>query len=189
MRPLFYHYPQDEQACDTQTAFLIGDSLLSTPISEPGATSQSVYLPEGIWFDYWDGMAYTGQTTHDIAVSLDRWPLFVRGKSILPTGPVMQYTDQHATDPLTFTCYMATDGQTTYTLYEDDGNTGAYRHGAYARTTVSCHVEHDVAFVRIEEDHRGYKPQREAYNIIVHAGGRVLQQRAKAGQGTITIKW
>src|SRR5205807_3016107 len=41
MRPLFYHYPQDEQACDTQTAFLIGDSLLSVPISEPGATSQS----------------------------------------------------------------------------------------------------------------------------------------------------
>ncbi len=189
MRPLFYHYPQDEQACDTQTAFLIGDSLLSVPISEPGTTSQSVYLPEGIWFDYWDGTTYPGQTTHDIAVSLDRWPLFVRGKSILPTGPVMQYADQHATDPLIITCYMATNGYTTYTLYEDDGNTQAYRHGAYARTTISCQVEHDVVCVKIEEDHRRYKPLRQTYDVIVHAGGRVLQQCAKAGQGTVTIKW
>src|ERR1700676_288836 len=55
IRPLYYHYPQDEEACDVQDEFLVGDTLLSAPIYKQGATSWSVYLPEGRWFDYWDG--------------------------------------------------------------------------------------------------------------------------------------
>jgi len=188
MRPLFFHYPQDKQAYDIQTEFLIGASLLSAPVSEPGATSRSVYLPEGVWFDYWDGTVYAGQTTYNIAAPLDGWPLFVQSNSIIPTGPVIQYVDQHTTDPLIFTCYMTTDGQAVYTLYEDDGSTQAYRDGAFATTTVSCHVEEGVTSVKIQEDHGDYKPQREAYDIVVHVDSHCLQQRVKAGQGTVTIK-
>jgi len=187
MRPLFFHYPQDQQAYDIQTEFLIGDSLLSAPISEPGATSRSVYLPGDVWFNYWDGTVYTGQMTYNIAAPLDCWPLFVQSNSIIPTGPVMQYVDQHTTDPLTFTCYMTTNGQAVYTLYEDDGNTQAYHHGDFARTTVSCHVEEGVTSVKIQEDHGDYKSQREAYDIVVHIDGHCWQQRVKAGQGTVTI--
>ena len=188
IRPLFFHYPQEKQAYDIETEFLIGDSLLSAPISEPGATSRSVYLPGGTWFDYWDGTVYTGQTTYDIAAPLDRWPLFVRGNSIIPTGPVMQYVDQHANDPLTFTCYMTFDGQAVYTLYEDDGNTQAYYHGHFAKTTVSCHIDKGVVSVKIEEDHKNYQPQRKEYNIIVYVDGHRLQQRVKAGRGNAIIK-
>jgi alpha-glucosidase len=189
MRPLYYHYPRDEQACDSETEFLIGDALLSAPIYEQGATSRSVYLPEGTWFDYWDGTAYPGDTTSEIPAPLDRWPLLVRGNSILPTGPVMQYVDQRPTDPLTFTCYMATDGLASYTLYEDDGSTQAYRNGAYATTSVSCRAEPDLITVRIDEQHSGYRPQREAYEIVVRVGGRLLQRRVKAGQRTVTVQF
>jgi alpha-glucosidase len=189
MRPLYYHYPRDEQACDSETEFLIGDALLSAPIYEQGATSRGVYLPEGTWFDYWDGTAYPGDITSEISAPLDSWPLLVRGNSILPTGPVMQYVDQRPTDPLTFTCYMATDGLASYTLYEDDGSTQAYRNGAYATTSVSCRVESDLITVRIDEQHSGYRPQREVYEIVVRVGGRVLQRRVKAGQGTITVQF
>ena len=100
----------------------------------------------------------------------------------------MQYVDQHATDPLTFTCYMTPDGQAIYTLYEDDDNTQAYRHGNFARTTVSCHINKGVTSVKIEEDHKKYKPQREEYNIIVYVDGHRLQQRIKAGQSNVIIK-
>ena len=56
-REHFWH-PQDEQACDVQDEFLVGDSLLSAPIYQPGETSKSVYLPAGTWFDYWNGNEY-----------------------------------------------------------------------------------------------------------------------------------
>ncbi|MBV9232218.1 MAG: DUF5110 domain-containing protein, partial [Chloroflexi bacterium] len=188
MRPLYYHYPQDEQACDIETAFLVGANLLSAPIPEAGITSWDVYLPEGLWLDYWDGTEYPGGGWSKIPAPLERWPLLVRGNSIVPSGPLMQYVDQSPTDPLTFTCYMTTDGEANYTLYEDDGNTHAYRGGAFALTSISCRVESELTTVRIDERHEAYTPQREAYEIIVRVGDRVWQHRVKAGQGHYVIK-
>ncbi len=187
MRPLYYHYRQDEQANDTESAFLIGDSLLSAPIYEPSATSRTVYLPAGAWIDYWNGQEYPGAGLSEIPAPLERWPLLVRGNSIIPTGPLMQYTDQHPTDPLTFTCYMTEDGLTNYTLYEDDGATFAYENGNFAQTSVSCRVEDDLVIVEIDEQFDTYRPPREWYEIVVYAGARVLRQQVKAGQGSVKV--
>jgi len=188
IRPLYYHYPQDEQACDVQDEFLVGDTLLSAPLYEQGATSRTVYLPEGIWFDYWTGQEYGGNGTSEIAAPLEHWPLFIRGNSIVPSGPLMQFVDQALTDPLTFTCYMATDGLANYTLYEDDGSTLAYQQGTFAETTISCRVQEDFITVEIEERFHAFRPQREAYEVIVHVGSSTLQQRVQAGQGKVVIR-
>ncbi|GAC1355153.1 MAG: glycoside hydrolase family 31 protein [Ktedonobacteraceae bacterium] len=187
MRPLYYHYPLDEQACDTETAFLVGDTLLSSPVAKAGETTRSVYLPQGPWFDYWDGTEYPGATTSAIPAPIDRWPLLIRGNSILPTGPIVQYVDQPSEEPLTFTCYMATDGLANYILYEDDGSTQAYRNGAFAQTSISCRVDRDAITVRIDEQHAGYKPRWKEYEVVVHVGGRVLRQRTQTGQGNVII--
>ncbi len=188
MRPLYYRYRQDEQAHDVESEFLLGDSLLSAPIYEQGAIGRRVYLPEGTWFDYWDGTEYPGMGWSDIAAPLERWPLFVRGNSVIPSGPLMQYTGQRATDPLTFTCYMAEDGLASYTLYEDDGSTLAYQNGTSAQTSINCRVSGDLTEVEIEEHFDGYRPQREWYEVIVQVGGRTLQQRVKAGQGKVVVR-
>ena len=185
MRPLYYEYRQDEEASDVQNAFLVGASLLFAPIYEQGATGRSVYLPGESWFDYWDGTEYPGSEWIDISTPLERWPLFVRGNSILPSGPLMQYTGQQPTDPLTFTCYMSGDGLANYTLYEDDGSTLAYQNGAFAETSISCRVDSDLAVVEIEERFSKYRPQREWYEIIAYVGGQVRQKRLRAGQGQI----
>jgi len=189
IRPLYYHYTQDAVASDVQDAFLIGDSLLSAPIYEQGATSRPVYLPEGNWFDYWTGAEYPGTGWSDIPAPLDRWPLLIRGNSILPGGPVMQYTNELPTDPLTFTCYMATDGLANYTLYEDDGSSQAYRNGAFAQTSVNCRVTEDFVTVEIEEQFNNYQPQREWYEVVVKVGSRVLRERVKAGQGKVVVRF
>ena len=188
IRPLYYHYPQDEQAVSVEDEFLVGDTLLSAPIYQQGVTSKSVYLPEGIWFDYWNGAEYPGAGWSDIEAHLEHWPLLIRGNSILPSGPVMQFTDQIPTDPLTFTCYMATDGLASYTLYEDDGSSLAYQNGTFAQTSISCRVLEDFVTVEIEEQFNNYRPQRQEYEIIVHVGGKTLQQKVKAGQGKIVIR-
>jgi len=187
MRPLYYHYPQDEQACDVESEFLLGDSLLSAPIFDQGATSRSVYLPAGSWFDYWTGEEYPGAGWSEVPAPLERWPLLVRGNTIIPGGPLMHYTDQLPTDPLTFTCYMAEDGLANYTLYEDDGTTLAYLNRNFAQTSIACRVTGGLAIVEIEEQFDAYRPQREWYEVVVLAGGRELRQRVQAGQGKIIV--
>jgi alpha-glucosidase len=157
-------------------------------VYEQGATSRRVYLPAGTWIDFWNGNEYPGEGWSDIAAPLGNWPLLIRGNSILPTGPVMQYVDQYPTDPLTFTCYMTTDGEASYTLYEDDGSSLAYQSGTFAETTISCSVTPDVTTVEIDEHFNTYRPQRETYVVIVKVGSRTLRQSVKAGQGKIVIR-
>jgi alpha-glucosidase len=188
IRPLYYHFPNDEQACDIEDEFLVGESLLIAPVYQPGATSRDVYLPAGHWFDYWTNAEYPGSGTTEIVAPLDRWPLLVRGNSILPSGPLMQYVEQRPIDPLTFTCKMATDGETSYTHYEDDGSSFAYQQGTFAQIEVNCSVTESFVTVEIEEHFEHYRPQREEYELIVYAGNRRLEQRVKAGQGHVVIR-
>ncbi|GAC1637541.1 MAG: hypothetical protein NVS4B11_39860 [Ktedonobacteraceae bacterium] len=74
-------------------------------------------------------------------------------------------------------------------LYEDDGATLDYRNGAFARTIVTCSVHETRVEVSIEEQYSSYRPQREWYELIVHAETRVLYTRLKAGQGKIKHQW
>ena len=189
IRPLYYHFPQDEQVYATdvaETEFLVGPNLLTAPIYMEGALTRQVYLPVGIWTSYWDGQAYTGGQWHIVNAALDRWPVFVRAQSILPLGPVMQHVGQHATDPLTLSCYMSENGEVRYTLYEDDGSTLAYHNGVFAHTIITCSLNETQVRVNIEEHYDSYHPQREWYDVIVHTGSRDLHIRLKAGQGQVS---
>jgi len=188
IRPLAYHFPRDEQACRVSDAFLIGYTLLSAPIYEPGAGGRQVYLPAGTWFHYWTDQIYQGPETCQIAAPLDHWPLFVRANRLLPLGPLMQYTDERPTDPLTIHCYLSPPGKASYTLYEDDGTTQAYTDGAFARTLITCQAGPHGLQVTIEEQMTGYRPQRTWYDLIAHLPtGRTLTARLPAGQGQSSI--
>ncbi|GCE46459.1 alpha-glucosidase [Thermosporothrix hazakensis] len=188
LRPLFYHYPKDEHTYEDQDAFLIGDTLLSAPVTTEGATEREVYLPEGRWFDYWDGTEYPGRGVSTIPAPLDRWPLLVRSNSILPSMPLVQNLEQLPSETLTFTCYMAVDGLATYTLYEDDGRSLAYQKGEYALTSVSCRVDRESITIRIDEHHERYNPHHREYEIVVLIGNQTYRERVRAGQGSSTLR-
>src|SRR5258708_36497027 len=55
MRALWLHYPEDPIAVARSDEYLWGRSLLVAPVVEQGATSRNVYLPRGLWYDFWTG--------------------------------------------------------------------------------------------------------------------------------------
>lgn len=63
MRPLVYEWPADNMAIHCQDEYLLGDDLLVAPLLEENAVSRRVYLPEGTWFDFFDGKAHQGGQT------------------------------------------------------------------------------------------------------------------------------
>lgn len=63
MRPLVYEWPADKMAIHCQDEYLLGDDLLVAPLLEENAVSRRVYLPEGTWFDFFDGKAHQGGRT------------------------------------------------------------------------------------------------------------------------------
>ena len=77
MRPLIYEWPNDISAVNCQDEYLLGDDLLIAPLLEENAISREVYLPEGVWFDFFDGTEYTGNQT--VTAGKDgKLPVFTR---------------------------------------------------------------------------------------------------------------
>lgn len=82
MRPLVFDFPTDDEALRQQTEYMFGPSLLVCPVTEPGITTMSVYLPryEAGWrlFDSQDETIYRGGGYVDVPVFTDRIPVFVK---------------------------------------------------------------------------------------------------------------
>jgi alpha-glucosidase (family GH31 glycosyl hydrolase) len=127
MRALWLHYPEDARAVACGDEYLFGRNLLVAPVVEQGATTRQVYLPKGGWYDYWSGELIQGGRDITRKVSLEIMPLYVRAGSILPLGPVKQYTAEKVNQPLSLSIYPGSDG--SFLLYEDDGTSFNYRHG------------------------------------------------------------
>lgn len=95
-----------------------------------GATSRSVYLPAGTWYDFWTGASTTGGGMTTASAPLSQIPLYVRAGSIVPLGPLIQYASQSA-DPIEIRIYKGQSG--SFTLYEDTGDTYDYETGQHAQ--------------------------------------------------------
>ncbi len=138
LRPLVYHFPYDPRTAALHDQVLLGPALMAAPVLRPGVERRAVYLPEGIWYDWWSGERLEGSTTILADAPLERMPLYARAGGVIPLGPVMQHTDERPLDELTLRVYP---GSGEWTLYEDDGHTFEYQQGIFATTTYRVHSD------------------------------------------------
>jgi alpha-D-xyloside xylohydrolase len=89
------------------------------------------YLPkcEG-WYDFWTGEKLVAGKTITRATPIDIMPLYVKVGSILPMGPMLQYTTEKPADPIELRIYAGADGK--FELYEDENDNYNYEKGKYA---------------------------------------------------------
>ena len=134
MRHLVFDFQKDTKVYGIADQFMYGPALLVNPVITTGATSRSVYLPAGTWYDFWTGATATGGTTVTADAPLSKIPLYVKGGSIIPMGPNIQYATE-SIDPLEIRVYKGANA--TFTLYEDEGDTYNYETGKYSTITFT----------------------------------------------------
>jgi alpha-D-xyloside xylohydrolase len=134
MRPLVFDFQNDAMVYGIKDQFMFGPALLVNPVTATGATSRSLYLPAGTWYDFWTGSTTTGGTTTNANAPLSQIPIYVRGGSIVPMGPMIQYATQSA-DPLEIRVYPGADA--SFTIYEDEGDTYNYETGQHAQIPLA----------------------------------------------------
>src|SRR5882672_1582810 len=137
-RPLMLNYQNDQSTLNLDNEFMIGDDLLVAPILKPDVTQRLVYLPAGVWYDFWTNKNYSGGTMITVDAPLDTVPMFVRGGAIIPMWPAMNYVGEKKADPITFAIYPDAAGRASTTLYEDDGVSPAYKNRVVRRTSVTA---------------------------------------------------
>jgi alpha-glucosidase len=149
MRPLVLEYPQDPHVHNLTDEYLFGRDILVAPILDEGAAERTVYLPEGVWIDFWTDESCFGPRCLTVRADLDTIPLFIRQGAIIPMGPDVQYSSERLLDPLTLEIYRGCDGAVT--LYEDDGETSAYLNGAFVETRFEMTDTPEALICRLGE--------------------------------------
>jgi alpha-D-xyloside xylohydrolase len=85
IRPLVFMYQTDTNTYDLQHTYLLGDDLLTAVIVTNLATTRTIYLPAGNWYDFFTQQKFTGaQTIVWSNVDQTKTPLFVREGAIIP---------------------------------------------------------------------------------------------------------
>jgi alpha-D-xyloside xylohydrolase len=130
MRGLVMDFRTDAQAASIGDQFMFGPAIMVKPVTEPGAVTTRLYLPQAKWYDFWTGASLEGGRSFDAPTTIERMPLYVRGGSILPLGPDVEYAAEKSADPIELRIYPGANG--SFTLYEDENDTYNYEHGAYA---------------------------------------------------------
>lgn len=122
--PLYYDYPEKmTYKREYLNEYTFGSQLLVCPITspmDPGAQTGRVHawIPEGTWYDIFNGRRYVGEKRLALYRSLDQYPVLAKAGAILPLtdGELGNGTD--LPEKLELQVYCGADG--SFTLYEDD---------------------------------------------------------------------
>ncbi len=186
-RPLVWGHEADTSLHRVDDQVMLGPFVMVAPILAEGATSRSVRLPAGRWYDLESSAIFDGPADITVGATLAGVPSFVREGAILPRGGLGSHTGALPTDALRLDVYPAR-AESRFELYEDAGD-GA---GPSARTTITLRASDTGAVLDIAAREGGYVPPPRVLDVWVHrvdgavSGVRVdgapLTRRADAGE-------
>ena len=130
----------------TQYQFLYGPYMLVAPIyqitksdAKGNDIRNGIYLPKGTWIDYFTGEKYEGDCILNYFASpVWKLPVFIKNGAIIPmTNPNNNVLEINKGLRI-YELYPA--GSTSFTEYDDDGVSEAYRAGAGTTTLIESQV-------------------------------------------------
>ena len=163
MRGLPMDFQGDVEAREISDQWMFGPALMPCPVCEYKARSREVYLPEGVWYDFYSGFAAEGGENVSVSAPYGRIPLYVRGGSILPLGPDMQWSDELPGGDLELRIYPGRDCE--FTLYDDDGVSYGYERGEFS--LIPLRWDDDESVLTIAERSGSFPGMAERRKITV----------------------
>jgi len=127
MRALAWEFPNDPSLAAADRQFLLGPSILITPVLAQGATSVDGVFPgiaQGeVWYDWYTQSAVNASAGENVTITapLGHIPIYVRGGSVLPMQEPAYTTYESRRNPWALLVALSSEGSATGSLYVDDG--------------------------------------------------------------------
>jgi len=149
IEPLYYNWNTPE-AYTMKNEYTFGSEFLVAPITKPHDSvttmgSSEVYLPDGIWYDFFNNRKYEGRRTITMFRDMYEMPAFVKAGGIIPMAKLTHINDIENPENMKIKVFAGADN--SFTLYEDDGETTSYKNGAFATTKMSLTWSNNPSFV------------------------------------------
>jgi alpha-glucosidase (family GH31 glycosyl hydrolase) len=145
VRPMYWGYPDSEEAYNVPNQYMFGSELIIAPIttpSDPNSHRSEVFawLPPGRYVDLSTGMVYDGDRRLRLNRAVKKYPIFAREGAIIPfdSSPVLRNGCENPS-VLELMVVVGVDG--TFELLEDDGTGQLVDQNKFRRTPISFHQE------------------------------------------------
>jgi len=135
-RPMYYDYPQSEEAYEFKNQYMFGNDMLVSPVTNPiGEDSlivqKKIWLPEGEWIEWFTGTVLKGGKVVNRTFTLEEIPVYIKSGSIIP----MQVRDANRKNNVSvLTIFPGKSGNVK--IYNDEGNSNGYKSSEYTFTEV-----------------------------------------------------
>lgn len=176
-RPLYYYFPEEDNAYTYDEEFFFGDNILATAIGAPadeatGLAERTMWFPgtsKDTWYDMATGKVYTGGTTTTLHYTIAENPWFVRGGAIIPMAE--EGLESLQSDQGNLRLFIAPgDGRSEIFHYEDDGDSQAYA-TEYAKTHISKVSDASHCTITIDPREGSYKGMRKFHTLEITLEG------------------
>lgn len=124
VRALCMDAPAEERLRSIDDQFMFGKDLLVCPLTLEDGTERKVYLPAGVWYDFFTGKKYAGAQEIMVQADWEQIPVFVREGAIVPLAKPVQHVAADTVFELSIRTFGDAAGE--FTLYEDDFTTCDY---------------------------------------------------------------
>lgn len=152
--PMYYEYPDKEEAYQVKNQYMFGSELIVAPITTPrykgiNKAKIKVWLPDGIWYDIHTGMMYSGNKTIYMYRDIYSIPVLAKAGAILPfTEEISGKQAEKNPEHLHIKVFTGKSG--SFTLYEDDNESCAYEKGICVKTKIE-YIEAEEASLVIHK--------------------------------------
>lgn len=163
IRPLFMLEPGNALLRTLDDSYLLGDILVA-PVLERDACRRSVYLPVGLWYDFWTYEPVMGGQVIEVTAALDRLPMFIRAGAVLPMWSEMQRADAPPETPLVLRVFP---GHAETVLYEARGEGREAEQGDYRWVYITCAWESDARLIITRRTAGRYQPPNKRIRVEV----------------------
>lgn len=166
-RPLYYDYPETEEAYTNEGEYMFGDDILVSPITKPGTngkTSVKVWLPEGQWFEACTGTQLAGGKAHTRTFGQEDIPYYYKAGAIIPNYPKVENLKTRP-ETLVLKVIPGADGEAK--LYEDENDTEGYRADKYTFTRMTQTVAGDKRTITVYPAEGSFPGQPESRGYII----------------------
>ena len=174
VRPMYYDYSENDDSYDVPDQYKFGESLLVSAITSPddeqlrlGCTR--ALIPQGRWYDVFNGRIYKGKSTKKLYRKLSELPVLLAWGGIVPLAVGDPENINGTGNPKSLHILVGGGNSGNYTLYEDDGISMEYKNGAFARTLYEVSFDEEkkstVFIVHRAAGDTSLLPEKRSYEL------------------------
>ncbi|KAA6302992.1 MAG: Oligosaccharide 4-alpha-D-glucosyltransferase [Candidatus Ordinivivax streblomastigis] len=166
-RPMYYEYPEREEAYRYEGQYMFGNDLLVAPIAQSdkgsGSVAKTIWLPEGKWYEAATGELLEGNQVVTRDFTREQIPYYYREGAIIPLYPPLIHLKSR---PNTLILQFTPGDSSDFSYYEDEEDNDKYE-TAYTFTKITQSKEGAVSTYTIHPRQGSFTrmPSQRAYRL------------------------